>query len=327
MAIKDEIQGQKGYMKKVRDNYLGATKEMANAAFEKYEKETGLKLTKKNILSDIDGTLKGLLKAETSIYNERSAKIISEVIPFYYDNIFEKDDKNYPQTSDYIRQMLEIYKKCSKKSYKESDFICEIFKITSPVIDHISFSQKQSAKTRVGDSLQNHLEKIFDVCKIPYEPQKQKDTGGTVMDFIIPKLTAVESAPDQVINIECQTTLKDRFRLTTGKSTTANVKRYLATATGCGLITEKDVNDFSVDKVREIIMDNNVTLVVFKDVKKAIKAMIMKQKENLEKVSDKEAKVSLKDICRLLKMCDNKIISFEELINRDIQSVLLYWNR
>lgn len=38
MAIKDEIQGPKGYMKKVQDSYLGATKEMANLAFEKYEK-------------------------------------------------------------------------------------------------------------------------------------------------------------------------------------------------------------------------------------------------------------------------------------------------
>ena len=69
MAIKDEIQGPKGYMKKVRDNYLGATREMANAAFEKYEKETGLKLTKENILKDIDGTLRALLITETAIYN------------------------------------------------------------------------------------------------------------------------------------------------------------------------------------------------------------------------------------------------------------------
>ena len=286
MAIKDEIQGQKGYMKKVRDSYLGATREMANAAFEKYEKETGLKLSKENILKDIDGTLKKLLIAETSIYNERSTKVISEVIPYYYNNIYKKDDENYPDTSNYIRQMLEIYQKCSKKSYSEAEFIAEIFEITSPVIDHISFSQKQSAKTRVGDSLQNHLEKIFEVCGIPYETQKQKDTGGTVMDFVIPNLAAIENAPDQVINIECQTTLKDRFRLTTGKSTRANVKRYLATTTGCGLITERDVNDFSVDKVKEIIMDNNVTLVVFKEVKAAIKDMLERHKEFLEQTSN-----------------------------------------
>lgn len=327
MAIKDEIQGQKGYMKKVRDNYLGATKEMANTAFVKYEKEKGIKLTKENILKDIDGTLKDLLIAETSIYNERSKKIISEVIPYYYDNIFEKDDENYPQTSNYIRQMLEVYKKCSEQSYTESDFMCEIFQLTSPVIDHISFSQKQSAKTRVGDSLQNHLEKIFEVCGIPYETQKQKDTGGTVMDFIVPNLTAIEIAPDQVINIECQTTLKDRFRLTTGKSTRANVKRYLATTTGCGLITERDVNDFSVDKVKEIIMDNNVTLVVFKEVKETIKTMIEKHKETLVKEPDKTSVVSLADTEKLLKMCDNKVISFEELITRDIQSALVYWSK
>lgn len=327
MAIKDEIQGPKGYMKKVRDNYLGATKEMANAAFEKYERETRLNLSKENILKDIDETLKKLLIAETSIYNDRSARIISEVIPYYYKNIFEKEDENYPDTSNYIRRILEIYEKCSKKSYKEADFICEIFEITSPVIDHISFSQKQSAKTRVGDSLQNHLEKIFEVCEIPYETQKQKDTGGTVMDFVVPNLAAIENAPDQVINIECQTTLKDRFRLTTGKSTRANIKRYLATATGCGLITERDVNDFSIDKVKEIILDNNITLVVFKEVKQAIRDMLEKHKESLQKTPDKVSAVSLKDTDKLIKMCDSKIISFGELIKRDIQSVLVYWGK
>ena len=147
------------------------------------------------------------------------------------------------------------------------------------------------------------------------------------MDFIVPNLAAIENAPDQVINIECQTTLKDRFRLTTGKSTRANVKRYLATTTGCGLITERDVNDFSVDKVKEIIIDNNVTLVVFKDVKKAIKSMVEKHKEMLVKTPDKTSIVSLADTEKLLKMCDNKIISFEELIKRDIQSVLVYWKK
>ncbi len=326
MTIKNEIQGPKGYLKKVRDHYLGATREMANAAFEKYEEESGLKLTKENILNDVDGILKNLLMAETSIYNERSTKIISEVMPYYYHYIFGQDDKKYPETSNYIKRMLEIYRKCSKKSYKEEEFIRDIFEQTSPVIDHISFSQKQSAKTRVGDSLQNHLEKIFEVCEIPYETQKRKDSGGTVMDFIIPNSAAIDSAPDQVINIECQTTLKDRFRLTTGKSTRANIKRYLATTTGCGLINEGDVNDFSVDKIKEIIMDNNVTLVVFKDVKETIRSMLEKHKEAAGKMPDKVSGISAADTDRLLKMCDKKIISFEELIKRDVQSILVYWD-
>lgn len=146
------------------------------------------------------------------------------------------------------------------------------------------------------------------------------------MDFIIPNSAAIDSAPDQVINIECQTTLKDRFRLTTGKSTRANIKRYLATTTGCGLINEGDVNDFSVDKIKEIIMDNNVTLVVFKDVKETIRSMLEKHKEAAGKMPDKVSGISAADTDRLLKMCDKKIISFEELIKRDVQSILVYWD-
>ena len=143
------------------------------------------------------------------------------------------------------------------------------------------------------------------------------------MDFVIPSLEAYSTMPDQVINIECQTTLKDRFRLTTGKSTDARIKRYLATATGCGLVTQKDVSDFSIEKVKEIIINNNVTLVVFDDVKSNI---IEKIRTAYDKaVSEDATSATAIELQNLLRLSSNKIVSYKELINRDIKSILVYW--
>lgn len=45
MSIKDEIQGQTGYLKKVRDEYMPDTKKMAELAFELYSKDSLIELT------------------------------------------------------------------------------------------------------------------------------------------------------------------------------------------------------------------------------------------------------------------------------------------
>lgn len=132
--------------------------------------------------------------------------------------------------------------------------------------------------------------------------------------------------PDQVINIECQTTLKDRFRLTTGKSTDAKIKRYLATVTGAGIVTKRDLNDFSVDKVKEIIMDNNVTLVVFSEVKDRINQMLELTKTKMETGKNtNNAAVTLDELDKLIKLSKKKIITYSELIKRDINSAKVYW--
>ena len=252
MSIKDEIQGQTGYLKKVRDEYMPDTKKMAELAFELYLEQSLVDLTPEYVYENADEVLKKLFSAETSIFQYKNNEIMYRVLLYYYKEIYKKKDEKYKETSARMSELIKIFDRCKDDSYTFEMFIDEISKITIPIIDTVSFSQKQSAKSRVGESLQNHLANIFDICNVPYETQQQKVDGGTIMDFVIPNVNAIEEMPDQVINIECQTTLKDRFRLTTGKSTDAKIKRYLATVTGTGIVTKKDLNDFSVDKVKEI---------------------------------------------------------------------------
>ncbi|MCR5196509.1 MAG: hypothetical protein K6D38_09325 [Pseudobutyrivibrio sp.] len=327
MSIKDEIQGPSGYLKKVRDEYMPDTKKMAELAYDYYTKTCGVELTSSYVMDNADGVLKSLFLAETNIFQNKNNEIMSRVLPYYYAFIYGKKDEKYSETSEKIDALIDIFKKCKEEKYSFDMFIDGVSQITTPIIDTISFSQKQSAKCRVGETLQNHLASIFDICEVPYETQQQKDEGGTFMDFVIPSLSAIEEMPDQVINIECQTTLKDRFRLTTGKSTDAKIKRYLATVTGAGIVTKRDLNDFSVDKVKEIIMDNNVTLVVFKEVKARILIMLNDAREKmLQGKRVQNAAASFEDIERLIKLSDKKIITYSELIKRDINSAKVYWN-
>lgn len=324
MGIKDEICGQNGYLKKVRDYCLPNSYEMANLAFEKYQEKIGIEITTEYIRQNADEVLKGLFVAETELFNDKNDRVLSMALPYYYREIYQKKDDRYPETSANMKKLVTLYESCRSASCEVDYFVTEISEIIGPMMDVISFSQKQAAKSRVGNTLQNHLRKLFEICKIPNEPQQQRSDGGTIMDFVIPSLDAYTIMPDQVINIECQTTLKDRFRLTTGKSTDAKIKRYLATATGCGIVTSKDIKDLTVGKIKEIVVDNNVTLVVFEDVKQN---MLIKIEEEYKKVQEKGSKVESKDLENLLRLCRNKVISYKELINRDIRSIMVYWEK
>ncbi|MDD6071982.1 MAG: type II restriction endonuclease [Clostridiales bacterium] len=324
MAIKDEVGGSSGYLKKVRDHYLPSSKEMADLAFDRYQSNLGIEITKDYVLTHTDEILKGLFIAETEIFAERNNSILSSALPYYVREIYKRTDERYPETSASLERLEQLLNDCQNQRIEMEYFISEISETLVPIMDVVSFSQKQSAKCRVGNTLQNHLQTIFEKCDIPNSPQQQRENGGTIMDFVIPSLEAYNTMPDQVINIECQTTLKDRFRLTTGKSTDARIKRYLATATGCGLVTQRDINDITIEKVKEIIVSNNVTLVVFEDVKNNI---ITKIQTAYQKAVDEDPTSAIaNDLQNLLRLSGNKIVTYKELVNRDIRSILVYWD-
>lgn len=327
MGLKEEIQGPSGYLKQVRDEYMPDTKKMAELAFDYYANTLSFELTAEYVADNADEVLKSLFLAETEIFQRKNNEIMNRVLPYYYSVIYEKKDEKYAETSEKIKELVKIYEKCKEETYTVDMFIEEISNIATPIIDTVSFSQKQSAKCRVGETLQNHLSNIFNICDVPYETQQQKIEGGTIMDFVIPNVLAIEEMPDQVINIECQTTLKDRFRLTTGKSTDAKIKRYLATVTGAGIVTKRDLNDFSIDKIKEIIMDNNVTLIVFSEVKERIKEMLETAKQKIDSGKNvANAAITSDELDKLIRLSDKKIITYSELIKRDINSAKVYWN-
>ena len=67
--------------------------------------------------------------------------------------------------------------------------------------------------------------------------------------------------------MECQTTLKDRFRLSLGKTNDLNRQstKFIATLSGVNLITQSDHNDITQAKIDEI-HDNDWQLICLREV-------------------------------------------------------------
>ena len=66
---------------------------------------------------------------------------------------------------------------------------------------------------------------------------------------------------------------------------------------------------------------------VFPEVKNSILKRLTKTKEKLESGKNvKNAAISLEELDKLIKLSNKKIITYSELIKRDINSAKVYWD-
>ena len=135
------------------------------------------------------------------------------------------------------------------------------------------------------------------------------------------------------MNIECQTTLKDRHRLTTGKFTDQPIKRYLATGTGIGLFNKKDINDFSLEKLKELILINNLKIIVFSEVKTKLLSIIdeelIKRENKVSSDNDdgKTEKITNSELKKLKSRARGSILSYSELFCKEISPYMEQWEK
>ena len=74
-------------------------------------------------------------------------------------------------------------------------------------------------------------------------------------------------------------------------------------------------------------MDNNVTLVVFAEVKSKIIGMLEESKKKLENGRTiGNTSITLEELEKLIKLSGKKIITYSNLIKRDINSAMVYWS-
>lgn len=326
-GLSNEMQRSSGLIKIVRSEYLCGEKEMSETAYSEYCIKIGkTELKKSDIETDADEILKELLTTENSIYQAKSELLLKNTIPYYNDNIYGSREDSYPSMRNLVNEMNDLYLDIKDGKINEDAFIETVSSKVSPIIHYLSASIGQSSKSRAGAAFENHLEKLFSICKIDFETQIQEKEGKTIIDFVIPSLESSKKAPAKTASIECQTTLKDRFRLTTGKTLTTDMQCYLATPTGVGIFTKSDFKDITLQKVSEIIYEDKVTLVVFPEVKKRIISML-EENLNLIKTKPTSDKIQLtEEVCEsLLRQKDTKIISFTELIKNEMPSLLIYW--
>ena len=105
------------------------------------------------------------------------------------------------------------------------------------------------------------MEHFFNILNFEYERQKSLRPG-EVLDLVFPSLEILLAAQQNAIIVECQTTLKDRFRLSLGKTNDLNreATKFIATLSGVNLITQSDHNDITQAKIDEI-HDNDWQLI------------------------------------------------------------------
>jgi hypothetical protein len=131
---------------------------------------------------------------------------------------------------------------------------------------NFEFSNKQAAKNLAGATFEGFIKTLLTICGYSFETQKEI-TRGEALDFIYPNLNKVSENPADCIVTECQSTLKDRFRLSLGKVPIGNpISKFIFTLSGIGLVSSNDRNDLTENKIREI-RDKGWKVVVLRKLK------------------------------------------------------------
>lgn len=259
--LKLEIQSSTGLLAKAKEN-MPSKKEMAKLALDKLEKAKG-KLTESDVRKNFSSLLKELILTEYGLYLEFERDIIGNALKTFLTKEFGKSQK-FPELQKLFSNLKANY--LQQAITKFEDFMGQTTADLYPVMSMINMSASQAAKSRAGGSLENHLENLFRILGFKFETQKViRDAR---IDFLFPSLAVFRSQPENCLLLSSQTTLKDRFRLSLSQiSAISNVRKYIVTATGAGIITPRDPQDLTDNKLREI-KEKGFEIIVFDEVKK-----------------------------------------------------------
>ncbi len=318
-GLKDELQKGNGLIATVRGTILPDERGMSVLGYNEYTKLYP-HTDKADLGKEADRIIEGLLKTENELFQEKNKELLQAIIPYYKTKIYGTAEDAYPKMHKYIDEMEQLFQDACRNAITYDEYLEKLSQLTSPVIHLISFSIMQSAKSRAGAAFENILKRLLDRSGIVFETQVQEDKGQTITDFVIPTMEQAKTNPSHAAAIECQTTLKDRFRLTTGKSSSTDLQCYLATPTGLGIFAKRDEQDISLEKLDNIVLNQNCTLIVFPAVKDKIKQKLEKEKESDDPKLQKER-------CeKLLASIDQRIISFSMFFKREVPLLNQFWS-
>lgn len=263
--LKNELQTSKGLLSEIKKEKMPNKVAMAKIALKLLEERNG-KLTPEAVRNNFDDILTNLIITEYGAYRRYEKELIIDSLRIFLRDKFEKTD-DFPELQKFFSGMKKKYLRQRDNNFE--DFIGDTITDIYPILNIISFSASQAAKSRAGGSLENHLENLFNLLGFKFKTQQH--IKGARVDFIFPDLKVYEEQPTNCIFLASQTTLKDRFRLSLSKiSSVSNARKYIVTATGKGLITKNDYKDLTKNKVGEI-REKGFKLIVFSEVKERFK--------------------------------------------------------
>jgi hypothetical protein len=258
MPLKEEVENLTDDLRKI---FLPSTDEMSRLSYAKFKDNLGGDPSLDHIKSHFSEILTNLISIEKNMFDEFDLDIQSN----WYQNVIggKVSIEGYSE----LKHHIEKTRQSINLDEDEKDVVVsKILKKYTEVSNIMSFSMKQSAKSRAGHCFENCLKLLFTKLNLQFEYQ-QEIVEGEQFDFLFPSKRQVKEDPHRSILGESQTTLKDRFRLSLGKGDALKSgSKYIFTATGVKLMTKKDVSDITESKVKEI-KDKNWNLVVLKEVK------------------------------------------------------------
>lgn len=197
--LKNELQGQKGLIKIIRERYLPNTLIMAETAQKEYE-------SKINHFIDIDTALDYLLSYEYKLFLIKQKEITDKFIEIA-DN--EATCNSYP----HVRRIIDDYKKSPFLKITPTKALEGVVNIIITLAD----SNRQSRVSRSGSSLMHHISYLLDKSGFVFKQDYQREfvlKNGCKLDFFFPNLDTYNSESKNCCAVACQTSSNDRFRLT-----------------------------------------------------------------------------------------------------------------
>ena len=255
---------EKEIFKIIRDKYFNVnSKNVLKIIRNSYENKNG-KISEENILNNASNIIEEFNDNRKENWNLVKTSIEKNLFIFLLKD--KKNIKKFPIIFKKLNKILKFNKKHLNK-IKMENLLQFIHENTFELSNNFWFSNKQFERRLAGQMLESYLRVMLDILKIRYEYQVAFFEEGQINDIIIPSKKFAKMKPEDSYVIECQMTLKDRFRLTTGKAqTNININKISVSLGGKGIVRKGDVTDFSNNKIEEA-KHSGWRMVLLKDVK------------------------------------------------------------
>lgn len=245
--IKQELQGNKGLIKRIRKVHLPDTIKMSELAQEKY-------ISNFNSFENVDFALDNLLTLEYEIYLEKQ-KLITEGFIEYAD--IEANNTDFPT----LRSVIDEYKRLAKTNIEPTKILSGITNVIIALAD----SNRQSRVSRSGSSLMHHISFLLEKHGFEIGKDYQREyvlKEGCKLDFFFPNIENYKNEPKNCCSVACQTTSNDRFRLTFAQMP-SDTRNRACTAIGNSNFGDKLGPDSLSDNKLDEAKKNGVKFVIF----------------------------------------------------------------
>lgn len=216
IKIKQELQGNRGLIKAIRQRHLPSTEKMAKVAQLEFESSN-------EQVDDVDNALEQLLTFEYRTYLGKENEIIEKFIE-YADA--DASVLSFPE----VRKVIDEYAQSATTPHNRIHSLRGIINIIIALAD----SNRQSRVSRSGSSLMHHISYLLQRKGFVFKQDFQREfvlKNGCKLDFFFPSLEAYNEEPKNCCAVACQTTSNDRFRLTFGQMP-KNTRNRACTAIG-----------------------------------------------------------------------------------------------